>query len=77
MGLEARTHPRGSHPPPLHLAILLVHLALCAWATGGWAGTPRGSRGAAARLPQGAQPARLLSLSFSKPSEEFLIGAVS
>lgn len=46
-------------------------------ATGGWAGTPRGSRRTTARLPRGAWPARLLSPSFSKRSEEFLHGAVS
>lgn len=64
-----------AHPSqPLHLASLLVRLVLCAWATGGWGGPPRGSRRAAAHLPQGLA-GRLQPLSFSKPSEEFLNGA--
>ena len=36
--VQPHTHLGGPHPPPLHLAIHLVHLALCAWAAGWRAG---------------------------------------
>ena len=37
--MQPLTHPAGLCRPPLHLAVHLVHLALCAWAGGGrWVG---------------------------------------
>lgn len=59
---------------PPHLASLLVHLVLCAWATGGWEALHEGPGGLQPTSPRGPAD-RLLSLSFSKPSEEFLNGA--